>query len=237
MATKDLVPIGQVGGDGTLFANPALLGGGMQQQPAQQPMIMMGNGGGGGGSNTGSFIKAAGAGFLTLAGLIQRANLNRLQDEADKKEVIADAAQVAADAANTALAQMAVPTDAARQAVFNAMNVALKAQRDLNDAASRVSKENSRSALYTTVGGVADLAEAFLPDEAVQGGGQQMFYQAQQPMPMQMQMQQPQGQQVLLIPQGGGGFQGASPALTGAIAGGTTALLVNVVSDWGRAPR
>ena len=252
MAGKDLVPIGQVDSSGTLYANPSALalpgntgitGGGIFAQsmpggmptgmaPAamQQPVIVLQGGGGGGFSSVP--WKAIEGGFLTVAGLFQRANLNSLQEDVSDAE---DEYKTANTAAEAALAAYAAAPNAANDLAWRRSQQVLNAAtRKVNDAQTALEGENARSALYTTVGGVGDLAQSFAggtyPGIGGFSGGQQVLMAAPQMAAPQMMMapQMMAAPQIAYMQMAGGGW---APVLTGFMGGVAGGLLTNALTS------
>ena len=246
MAEKSLVPIGQVGADGTLFANPAALalGGGNtgiaggifagQMAPAgqpvyaQQPQLVMMGGGGGLSNIPWQAIKG---GFYTVAGLFQRANQESLKEDVSDAEAEYNTAKSNVDAALNVFS--ASGTAANQLAWMRAQSALNEATRKVNDAQTALGIENARSSLYTTAGGVGDIMQSFgggtYPGLSGFGGGVPMMAAAQQPMmvaaqqPMMVAAQQPP----MVYIQG----QGWSPIVGGFIGGIGGGLLANAFTS------
>jgi hypothetical protein len=199
----------------------------MPQMGYQQPLVIQQPSGGGTGS--GINWNALAGGFMTAASLLQNANLNSLQQTANEKETAYEAAETALEAATAAYTQSSAPTQQQLNAVFQAQIAVNQAQKALNQANADVATENARSSIYNAVGGVADIANAFegaqtapAPQPMVVGGGG--FGMPGMPMGMAGMPGQPM---VMVVPNQQQG--GMSPGLTGALAGGATAFLVNAV--------
>lgn len=249
MAEKSLVPIGSVGADGTLYANPAALslGGGntgiaggvfasqMTQgaqmgQPmfTQQPQVVMMGGGGGGLSNIP--WQAIKGGFLTVAGLFQRANQESLKEDVSDAEAEYTTAKSNVDAALNVFS--ASGTAANQLAWMRAQSALNEATRKVNDAQTALSVENARSSLYTTAGGVGDIMQSFgggtYPGLSGFGGGVPMMT-AGQPMMVagpQPVMMAAQPQPMVYIQN-----QGWTPIVGGFIGGIGGGLLANAFTS------
>lgn len=250
MAEKSLVPIGSVGADGTLYANPAALslGGGntgiaggifasqmapgaQMGQPVmvgQQPQYVMMGGGGGGLPNIP--WQAIKGGFFTVAGLFQRANQESLKDDLTDAEAEYTTAKSNVDAALNVFSATGTPAN--QLAWMRAQSVLNEATRKVNDAQTALGIENARSSLYTTAGGVGDLMQSFgggtYPGLSGFGGGVPMMA-AQQPMmvaapqPVMMAAQQ---QPMVYIQN-----QGWTPIVGGFIGGIGGGLLANAFTS------
>lgn len=245
MAEKSLVPIGSVDSSGTMWANPnalALAGGGntgifaSQANSGGQAPVMMSqpvyvqSGGGGLSGIPWQAIKGA---FLTVSGLFQRANLESLKDDVKDAEDEYKTAKTAVD--NAAAIFAATPSFANQLAVNRAQAVLNEATRKVNDAQTALGEENARSALYTTVGGIGDLAQSLGGGAypGFSGGGAPMMMAAPQQMimaaPQQMMVAapQPMAAQPMVYIQG----QGWSPVVSGFLGGLGGGLLANAFTS------
>lgn len=250
MADKQLVPIGQVDQTGQIWANPGAMtlpgaGGNagispfaqMQpQQPMQMqmqmPMQMVYAGGGG---MSGIPWQAIKGGFLTVAGLFQRANQEDLKEDLDKAE---NDYQTAENAASVALQQYnAAPTAANLSNVLTKTQAMFAATRKVNDAQTELGVENARSSIYTAVGGVGDLAQSFAGGTypGIGGGGGYMMPAMQMPAMQMPAMQMPVMQAMPAMQMAAPGYafvNGAwTPIVTGFLGGLGGGLLANALTN------
>lgn len=227
MAERSLVPIAQVDASGNIFATQQFSGLG-QPAPAMQaqPQVMLVP------MPTGGLNQipwgAIGSGFQTAAGLIQRANLSRLQEDADKKR---DAAKTKRDLLQAAInAWKATPNLTNQAAMMDALMASQVADGDHQASSDALAEENARSALYTAVSGATGLATSLMGEPTgtpAQAMGMPMATMAYPQMQMPMMQMQPAAQQIVMVPNGSGGW---SPALSGALAGAGTALVLNALT-------
>lgn len=239
MAEKSLVPIGQVDAAGTVWANPnammaggganaGITGGGVfaqqmpmgvqfpQGQAQMQPQVIYVQGGGGGGGLSDIPWQAIKGGFLTVAGLFQRANQKSLEDDLSDRESEYTTLQGQVDQAFNAYSGN--PSQANLRAWMAAQNALNVATRKVNDVQTQLAEENARSSIYTTVGGVGDLAQSFAGGTypGVGGGGQPQLMAMPQPVAMVQQMQQAAPSVVAYVQNPGGGL---TPVLAGFMGG------------------
>lgn len=251
MAEKQLVPIGQVDSSGNIWANPGAMtlpgaGGNagispfaqmqpqqpmqMQMQMPQMPMQMVYAGGGGNGM-AGIPWQAIKGGFLTVAGLFQRANQEDLKEDLEKAE---DDYRTAENAASAALQQYnAAPTAANLSNLLTKQHAMLAATRKVNDAQTELGIENARSSIYTTVGGVGDLAQSFAGGTypGIGGGGYMMPAMPAMQMPMPV-MQMPAMPAMQMAAPGYAFVNGSwTPIVTGFLGGLGGGLLANALTN------
>jgi hypothetical protein len=145
-----------------------------------------------------------------------------------------DEYKTAQTASESALAVYAAAPTAANDIAWRRAQQALNAAtRKVNDAQSALGDENSRSALYTTVGGVGDLAQSFAggtyPGIGGFGGGQQVLMAApQMAAPQMMMAPQMAAPQIAYMQMAGGGW---APVLTGFMGGVAGGLLTNALTS------